>query len=86
MKRESLREMTRHELEQKRRDLQDELFNLRMRQSMKSLENPLRLRTIGREIGRINTVLREDELAIRKLADSKTSILGEASSKKGKTE
>ena len=53
---------------------------------MKSLENPLRLRMIGREIGRINTVLREDELGIKKLADSKTSILGTASGKKGKTE
>ena len=32
MKREPLREMTRPELVQKRIDLQDELFNLRMRQ------------------------------------------------------
>ncbi|PWB75027.1 50S ribosomal protein L29 [candidate division GN15 bacterium] len=86
MKREPLRDLTRTELIQKRGDLQDELFNLRMRQSTKTLENPLRLRVIGREIGRINTILREDELGLRRLAESKTSILGEATGKKSKTE
>ena len=86
MKREPLRDLTRTELIQKRGDLQDEMFNLRMRQSTKSLENPLRLRVIGREIGRINTILREDELRIRRLAESKTSILGETTGKKSKTE
>ena len=84
MKREPLRDLTRTELMQKCAELQDEMFNLRMRQSTKSLENPLRLRVIGREIGRINTILREDELGIRRLAESKTSILGET--KKSKTE
>ena len=84
MKREPLRDLTRTELMQKCVELQDEMFNLRMRQSTKSLENPLRLRVIGRGIGRINTILREDELGIRRLAESKTSILGET--KKSKTE
>lgn len=79
-----LREMTRDELAHRRRDLEDELFNLRMRKSMKQLENPLRLRHIGREIGQILTVLREDELGIRKLAQAKTSIM-EAAGKKGKS-
>jgi len=86
MKREPLRDLTRTELIQKRGDLQDEMFNLRMRQSTKTLENPLRLRVIGREIGRINTILREDELRIRRLAESRTSILGETTGKKSKTE
>ena len=42
-----LREMTRDELAHRRRDLEDELFNLRMRKSMKQLENPLRLRKLA---------------------------------------
>lgn len=79
-----LRELTRDELGQRRRDLEDELFNLRMRKSMKQLENPLRLRHIGREIGQILTVLREDTLGIRKLAQAKTSIM-DAAGKKGKS-
>lgn len=78
----SLREMTRDELLQHRRDLEDEWFNLRMRKSLKQLENPLRMRHIGREIGRIMTILREDELGIRKLAQSKGSILDQSASKK----
>ncbi len=80
----ALRELTREELVQKRRDLEDELFNLRMRKSMKSLENPLRLRTIGREIGRINTILREDEKGIRPLAQARASILGETGKREKK--
>jgi large subunit ribosomal protein L29 len=82
MKVNTFREMTRTELSQKRDELNEELFNLRMRRSIKTLDNPLRLRTIGREIARINTVLREDELSIRSLAEGKTSILGTARSGK----
>ena len=71
----TLREMTKGELLQKKRDLEDEAFNLKMRRSLKALENPLRLRTIRREVAKILTVLREDEAGIRRLAESKTSIL-----------
>jgi large subunit ribosomal protein L29 len=73
-----MREMTREELEQKKRDLNDERFNLSMRKSFKELENPLRLRELRREIARINTVLREDTKGIRPLAQSKRSILDDA--------
>lgn len=76
MKAVELRDLTRAELVQKRRDLEDELFNLRMRRSVKPLENPLRLRHIGREIARIMTVLRENDLGIRKIAETKSSVLG----------
>jgi large subunit ribosomal protein L29 len=76
-----LRELTRAELEQKKAELLDERFNLRMRQSLKSLDNPLRLRQIRREYARVMTVLREDELNIKKLAETATSVLGETESK-----
>ncbi len=66
----ALREMTRDELQHLRRDLTDEIFNLRMRRSIKGLDNPLRLRIIGREIARINTVLREDEIGTRKVSQA----------------
>lgn len=75
LKIQSLREMTRDELQQKKHELEDELFNLRMRRALKALDNPLRLRNIGREMAKILTVLNEDQLGIRKLAESKTSIL-----------
>jgi large subunit ribosomal protein L29 len=77
-----MRDLTRTELLQKRNELQEEHFNLRMRQSMKTLENPLRMRHIGREVARILTILSEDEKGIRKLAENKTTILGGASEKR----
>jgi large subunit ribosomal protein L29 len=77
-----LREMTAEELQQRRRNLEEELFNLNMRKSLKALDNPLRLRTLRRDMARINTVLHEDELGIRKLAEARTTILGEADAAK----
>ncbi|MCP4686321.1 MAG: 50S ribosomal protein L29 [bacterium] len=82
MRVQELREMTGEELVQKQRDLEDERFNLNMRKSFKALDNPLRLRHIRRELAMINTVLREDELGIRRLAQAKTSILSEADADK----
>jgi large subunit ribosomal protein L29 len=82
MKVRSLRELSRSELVQKRDDLKEEMFNLKMRRSIKTLDNPLRLRTIGREIAQVNTLLREDELKIRLLAEGKSSILSDAKPRK----
>jgi large subunit ribosomal protein L29 len=79
MKTGELRDMTREELATRRNDLMDELFNLKMRRSLKDLENPVRLRTVRRDIARIETVLREDKLGVRKLAESKRSILDQGS-------
>lgn len=80
LKVQTLREMTREELLQRKVDLLEEKFNLNMRLSIKPLDNPLRLRLVHREVARIETVLNEDRLDIRKLADQKTSILGQTSS------
>jgi len=82
MRTQELREMTGEELVQKKRDLEDERFNLSMRKSFKALDNPLRLRHIRRELAKIITVLHEDELGISKLAQAKTSILSKADADK----
>jgi large subunit ribosomal protein L29 len=82
---ETLRELTRDELEQRKGDLADEQFNLKMRESLKKLDNPLRLRQIRREIAKIKTLLREDDLEIRKLAKSKSDTsVSETAKKKTK--
>lgn len=86
LKIQTLREMTSEELEQKLNELNDEHFNLNMRRSLKALDNPLRLRQLRREIARIKTVLKEDRLGIRKLAESKASILGDTGAKKKEKE
>lgn len=59
MRARQLREMSVEELEQRARDLREELFNLRFQHFMGQLENPMRLRELRREIARTLTVLRE---------------------------
>jgi large subunit ribosomal protein L29 len=70
MKAEKYRELTRQELERIVRDLKEELFNLRFRVSTQKLDNPLRLRLVRRDLARILTVLREDELGRIRLPGS----------------
>ncbi len=82
LKVQALREMTREELVQKRTELLEEQFNLRMRKSLKSLDNPLRMRQIRREIAKLMTILNEDRIGIRKLADTRISILSQSGAKR----
>jgi large subunit ribosomal protein L29 len=70
---ELLRDLSRQELLQKHHDLIEELFNLRLRKRVQEINNPLQLRTLRRELARIETVLREDELALRPVARPKES-------------
>jgi large subunit ribosomal protein L29 len=77
MKKEQMRELTKDELLQRRSEIEQEMFNLRMQKASKELDNPLRMRVLRREVARINTILQEDELKIRPLAqtDEKTDSL-----------
>jgi len=70
MKPEKYRELTREELERTARELREELFNLRFRVSTQKLDNPLRLRYLKRDLARVLTVLREDQLGRQKLPGS----------------
>jgi large subunit ribosomal protein L29 len=70
MKPEKYRELTRDELERTARELREELFNLRFRVSTSKLDNPLRLRYLKRDLARVLTVLREDQLGRQKLPGS----------------
>jgi len=68
MKINELREMNIDEIQNHRRELEKEIFNLKIRQATKQGENPLRIRTLRRELARISTILKEDALKIRLLA------------------
>ena len=57
----SMREMTPDEIRLRLTELREELFNLRFRNSMRQLDNPLKIRAGRREIARLLTVLREKE-------------------------
>ena len=62
MKAEKWREMSADELQQKAKELNEELFNLRFQLSMGVAKNPSRVRQAKRDLARVQTVLREREL------------------------
>ncbi len=62
-----VREMTPDEIRLRLRELRVSLFNLRFRNSMKQLDNPLEIRNVRRDIAILTTVLVEHEEGIRKL-------------------
>ena len=62
------RELQTDELEQKIKDLTEELFNLRLQLAMGVAKNPARVGQARRDLARVKTVLRERELNIRRSA------------------
>jgi large subunit ribosomal protein L29 len=54
-----LRDLSNEELVAKAADLKKEMFNLRFQQAMGQIENPMRLRTLRRDIAKTKTVLKE---------------------------
>jgi large subunit ribosomal protein L29 len=62
MKGKEIKELTKEELLKKRKDLKEEGFNLRFQHSTGQLENGARIKTIRRDLARIETVLRSKEL------------------------
>ena len=55
MKMSELKDFTIAELAAKSRDLRQDIFNLRLQQASSQLEKPARLRTLRRDIARIET-------------------------------
>ena len=62
MKAAEIRELTDAELETKLKDLKAELFNLRFQHAINQLENPGRIETVKKDIARVKTVMRSNEL------------------------
>jgi large subunit ribosomal protein L29 len=68
LKAEKIRDLTEAEIETKIQELHEELFNLRFRNSMRQLQNPVLIREKRRDIARLRTILTEHRKGIRKLA------------------
>ena len=62
MKARDLRELSALELEDKLKGLKEELFNLRFQLAINQLDNPMRITAVKRDIARILTILRDQEL------------------------
>ena len=57
----TMRDMSVDEINTRLGELREELFNLRFRNSMKQLDNPVKIRESRREMARLLTVLNEKE-------------------------
>ena len=62
MKAMEIRELTVDELRVRVKDLDDQIFRLRIQKSMGQLEAPGKVRDVRRDLARIKTILREKEM------------------------
>ncbi|SCG84095.1 50S ribosomal protein L29 [Proteiniborus sp. DW1] len=62
MKANEIRQMTAQELDNKLNDLKAELFNLRFQLATGQLDNPMRIKSVRKDIARVKTIIREREI------------------------
>ena len=70
MRADEIREMAAEDITARIRDLEEERFRLKFRSATEPLEEPLRLRSIRRDIARLKTVATERERGIVREASS----------------
>jgi large subunit ribosomal protein L29 len=56
-----VRELTDVEIQERISETREELFRLRFRSATQQLENPMLIRSLRRDLARMNTILRERE-------------------------
>jgi large subunit ribosomal protein L29 len=66
-----LREKSVEELNNELANLKDELFRLRFQLAINQLDNPMRIKAVKKDIARIMTILRDNEI---KAAATKTEV------------
>ena len=66
MKISKIREMSSPELEKELGELKSELFKLKFSLATNTLDNPMKIRDVKKDIARINTVLTERKIAEKK--------------------
>ncbi len=62
MKNEEIKTLSLDQLNARLKELKNELFNLRFSHATRNLANPLALRTVKREIARVQTAIREKQI------------------------
>ena len=71
MKADKIRNLTDAELQHQERDLADQLFKLKFQMNMGQTESLKKIRGLRRDIARVKTVLREQELAATRKTEKK---------------
>ena len=64
MKINEIRDLSGQEITDKIKDLKEELFNLRFQNAMNQLENPMGIVAVKKDIAKLKTVLKEQELGL----------------------
>ncbi len=62
MKASEVRKMSPSELESKLTELKKDLFQLRLQHATNQLDNPIRIAQVKRDIARVKTIIRQNEL------------------------
>ena len=65
MKASEIRKLSAAELENKLSDLKKDLFQLRLQHATNQLENPIRIAEVKKDIARVKTTIREQQLTGR---------------------
>ncbi len=63
MKNEEIKTLNLEQLNARLKELKNELFNLRFSHATRNLANPLAIRNVRKEIARVQTAIREKEIA-----------------------
>lgn len=63
MKASEMRKLSDAELLKRLKDLKAELFNLRFQLTINQLENPMRIKAVKKDIARVMTLLKENEIS-----------------------
>jgi large subunit ribosomal protein L29 len=63
MKAAEIRELSVDELQVREKDLDDQVFRLRIQKSMGQLEAPAKVRELRKDLAKIKTILREKQVA-----------------------
>ena len=63
MKASEIRKMTPEQLNEKLAGLKKDLFYLRMQHATNQLDNPMKIAEVKRDIARVKTIIREQQIA-----------------------
>ena len=85
MRADEIRELGAEDIQARVQDLEEERFRLKFRSATEPLEDPLRLRSIRRDIARLKTIAAEREKGIVRAAAAPSTGAGKKGKKGTKT-
>tara|TARA_B100001758_G_scaffold222394_1_gene212355 strand:- start:74 stop:286 length:213 start_codon:yes stop_codon:yes gene_type:complete len=69
MKKQALNDLTVSDVDEKLKDNEEALQNLRFQKALQQLENPIKINHLKKEIAQLKTIKREFDLGLRSVKD-----------------